>query len=77
MSVVLKDFLHTSPTRGMMQMNCTEGCLPKARAIGRQEPSKEAVDRFIEIYLEIVAENERKDKVMLKNNAAKVELCDS
>jgi hypothetical protein len=31
-------------------------------AIGRKEPSEEAVDRFIEIYLEIIEENERKAK---------------
>ncbi|MFJ5625411.1 hypothetical protein ACIQD3_22535 [Peribacillus loiseleuriae] len=28
--------------------------------IGKQEPSKEAVDRFIEIYLEMVEANQKR-----------------
>ncbi|AUM64479.1 hypothetical protein GOP56_00625 [Brevibacillus sp. 7WMA2] len=35
---------------------------PEIWAIGRREPSKEALDRFIEIYLDILTENERKGK---------------
>ncbi|MFB0829781.1 hypothetical protein [Brevibacillus laterosporus] len=35
---------------------------PEIWAIGRREPSKEALDRFIEIYLDILTENERKGR---------------
>ncbi|ADU95326.1 hypothetical protein GYMC52_2960 [Geobacillus sp. Y412MC52] len=37
------------------------------RCVGRKEPSKEALDRFIEIYVRMVKENESKQKEVNTN----------
>ncbi len=48
-------------------MNSANKPKAKARCCGRQEPSKEELDRFLEIYLEFVEENERKARGIAKN----------
>lgn len=68
MIVVPVKKLHTSSSRGMVRMGGINKPKAKVICVGRQEPSKEALDRFIEIYLKIVEENERKARKEKLNN---------
>lgn len=57
--------LHTSPTKEMTSMKKRERVRRPpgvvVRCVGeRKEPSKEALDRFIEIYVRMVKENQKK-----------------
>lgn len=54
--------LHTSPTKEMNNMKKRVRKQPEVvvRCVGeRKEPSKEALERFIEIYVRMVKENEK------------------
>lgn len=60
--VVHKVFSHTSPTKEMNNMKKRVRKQPEVvvRCVGeRKEPSKEALERFIEIYVRMVKENEK------------------
>lgn len=37
------------------------------RNVGRKEPSREAVDRFIEVYKEMIEENEKRERLEQEN----------
>jgi hypothetical protein len=58
-SVVHRSLLHTSPIKEMVTMKKQPEVI--VRCVGaRKEPSKEALDRFIEIYVRMVKENQKK-----------------
>lgn len=58
-NVVHEEQSHTSPTKGMTALKKQPEVI--IRCIGdKKEPSKEAVDRFISIYIEIVKENQKR-----------------
>jgi len=66
--VVHNVFLHTSPTKEMTIMKKRVRKPPEVvvRCVGeRKEPSKEALERFIEIYVRMVKENEKKNQETL------------
>lgn len=55
--------LHTSPTKEMTSMKKRVRKQPEVvvRCVGeRKEPSKEALDRFIDVYIKMVLENQKK-----------------
>lgn len=64
MSVVLVNELHTSPIKEMMIMNAEDKKTKHSITCkgDRKQPSKEALDRFISIFLDVVKENEKKLK---------------
>lgn len=69
-SVVHSVSLHTSPTKEMVNMKKQKRVIKPqevvVRCVGeRKEPSKEALDRFIEIYVRMVKENEKKNQETL------------
>ena len=67
-SVVHSVSLHTSPTKEMTSMKKRVRKPPEVvvRCVGeRKEPSAEALDRFIEIYVRMVKENEKKNQETL------------
>lgn len=67
-SVVHSVSLHTSPTKEMSNMRNRKPIEVIVRCVGeRKEPSAEALDRFIEIYVRMVKENERTKKLSLND----------
>lgn len=69
--VVHKVFLHTSPTKEMTIVKKRVRKPPQVvvQCVGeRKEPSKEALDRFVEIYVRMVKENQKKLRGMMEND---------
>lgn len=66
-NVVHDDSSHTTPTKEMVNVKKRKRTMKppevEVRCVGeRKEPSKEALDRFIEIYVRMVKENEKRRK---------------
>jgi len=67
MSVVLTKETHKPSLEGMMPMVKNQKTITKVICRGKTQPSKAALNRFIEVYKQIVEENSRKE--ILKSNS--------